>query len=321
MPTADSGYSLRQAEKLVGVSRRFIQALVEADILRPSPAPPDDWRFSLRDMVVLRTAKALRDARIPHRKVVQALRNVQASLGEDEHLASIRLRASGRAIEASDQGLRRDALSGQLLLPLEDLSSAATMATSASPASSASSDSSDSFEASDASDSVDASDDSRSPDPAAASFLKEAPAVAGTDSSIAWRRFQQALHLEASDAAAAEAAYRQAIALDPCLDVAYVNLGALLCESHRCKEAVTLYDRALAHCGDTPLIHFNRATALEDTGRLHQAVQAYERALVLDPGLADAHYNLSVLMERLGQTQASLRHLSAYRRLHPPEDS
>lgn len=309
MPTADSGYSLRQAEKLVGLSRRFIQALVEADILRPSPTPPDDWRFSLRDMVVLRTAKALRDARIPHRKVVQALRNVQASLGEDEHLASIRLRASGRAIEASDQGLRRDALSGQLLLPLEDLSSAATMAASASSASS------------DASDSVDASDDSRSPDLAAASFLKEAPAVAGTDSSIAWRRFQQALHLEASDAAAAEAAYRQAIALDPCLDVAYVNLGALLCESHRCKEAVTLYDGALAHCGDTPLIHFNRATALEDTGRLHQAVQAYERALVLDPELADAHYNLSVLMERLGQTQASLRHLSAYRRLHPPEDS
>ncbi len=315
MPTADSGYSLRQAEKLVGLSRRFIQALVEADILRPSPAPPDDWRFSLRDMVVLRTAKALRDARIPHRKVVQALRNVQASLGEDEHLASIRLRASGRAIEASDQGLRRDALSGQLLLPLEDLSSAATMAASACPASAASS---DAFEASD---SIDASDDSRSPDPAAASFLKEAPTAAGTDSSIAWRRFQQALHLEASDAAAAEAAYRQAIALDPCLDVAYVNLGALLCESHRCTEAVTLYDGALAHCGDTPLIHFNRATALEDTGRLQQAVQAYEQALVLDPELADAHYNLSVLMERLGQTQASLRHLSAYRRLHPPEDS
>lgn len=281
MPPADSGYSLRQAEKLVGLSRRFIQALVEADILRPSPASPDDWRFSLRDMVVLRTAKALRGARIPHRKVVQALRNVQASLGEEDHLASIRLRASGRAIEASDQGLRRDALSGQLLLPLED------------PASSA---------------------------PSAAP-LEAQPAAARADSSTAWRRFQQALHLEASDAEAAEAAYRQAIALDPCLDVAYVNLGALLCESHRCTEAVTLYDGALAHCGDTPLIHFNRGTALEDIGRLQQAVQAYERALVLDPGLADAHYNLGVLMERLGQTQASLRHLSAYRRLHPPGDS
>lgn len=313
MPNPDSGYNLRQAVKLVGLSRRFIQALVEADILRPSSASPNDWRFSLRDMVVLRTARALRDARIPHRKVVQALLNVQASLGADEHLASIRLRASGRAIEASGQGLRRDALSGQLLLPLEEVSPPVTMQSSAPTQ----------------------ADTALTLDGAAAGAVSPVSPVNSVDpvhpidpvdsvrigASVAWRRFQQALHLEATDTAAAESAYRQAIALDPCLDVAYVNLGALLCEAHRCTEAVALYDGALAHCGDTPLIHFNRATALEDTGHLQQAVQAYERALVLDPSLADAHYNLGVLMERLGQTQASLRHLNAYRRLHPPEDS
>lgn len=319
MPNADSGYSLRQAEKLVGLSRRFIQTLVEAGILRPSPASPDDWRFSLRDMVVLRTARALRDARIPHRKVVQALRNVQASLGADEHLASIRLRASGSAIEASDQGLRRDALSGQLLLPLEDASPWVRMQSSAVPQA----DGAPRIAGAPAA-AVDPVPPVHPVQPAypidSVDAVDPADAV-GIDVSVAWRRFQQALHLEATDTAAAESAYRQAIALDPCLDVAYVNLGALLCEARRCKEAVALYDGALAHCGDTPLIHFNRATALEDTGHLRQAVQAYERALVLDPSLADAHYNLGVLMERLGQTQASLRHLNAYRRLHPPEES
>ena len=156
--------------------------------------------------------------------------------------------------------------------------------------------------------------------------MPQTPAPESDPSSVdaattAWRHFQQALQLEATDAASAEAAYRDAIAHDPCLDVAYVNLGAMLCETHRCREAVALYERALNHCGDTPLIHFNRATALEDTGDLLAAVQAYERALVLDPGLADAHFNLGVLMERLGHTQASLRHLNAYRRLHPAEDS
>lgn len=316
MPALDSSYSLRQAEKLVGLSRRFIETLVQEDILHPCPSPTaaaaHDWRFSLRDMVVLRTAKALRDARIPHRKVVQALRTVQASLADDAHLASVRLRASGRAIEASDAGTRRDALSGQLLLPLDDGADPASEvanpghgpASAARPAPAPSSTSA-----------------------STSAFVVPRPSPAGSGPApddahtVARRHFEQALQLEATDAASAEAAYRVAIAHDPCLDVAYVNLGAMLCETHRCREAVALYERALNHCGDTPLIHFNRATALEDTGDLLAAVQAYERALVLDPSLADAHFNLGVLMERLGHTQASLRHLNAYRRLHPAEDS
>ena len=87
----------------------------------------------------------------------------------------------------------------------------------------------------------------------------------------------------------------------------------------RCHEAVALYDDALQHCGDTPLVHFNRGAALEDSGRPALAVDAYKRALELDEDLADAHYNLGVLMERLGDSQASLRHFSAYRRLHREE--
>jgi len=302
------GFSLRQAEKLVGLSRRFIESLVGERILRPGPAAPDDWRFSLRDMVVLRTAKALREARIPHRKVIQALRNVQDSLGEEGHLASVRLRAQGKAVEASDQGLRRDALSGQLLLPLEDGEAAEVQ-----------------------SNSLAATGTHGAPlhggatpprlHPRAGASGQAAPDADVSPAQLARRSLQQALRLEASDAAAAEAAYRQAIALDPCLDVAYVNLGAMLCEAHRCDEAVALYEGALAHCGDTPLIHFNRATALEDTGQAARAVEAYERALALDPGLADAHYNLGVLMEQLGDTQRSVRHFSAYRRLHQSEDS
>ena len=46
--------------------------------------------------------------------------------------------------------------------------------------------------------------------------------------------------------------------MDPCMGIAYVNLGAMLCESKRCDEAVALYDDALRHCGDTPLVHFNQ---------------------------------------------------------------
>lgn len=264
-------YSPRQAEKLVGLSRTFIQTLVDAEVLHPGPA----GEFSLQDIVVLRTAKGLRDARVPPRKIIQALRNVRASLPSPQHLASVRVRASGKSVEAADASGKHDAVSGQRLLALDEPASPEANRSAAVPA------------------------------PPAA---RDARYWCG-----------QAVRLETSDAAAAETAYRRAIALDPCLSAAYVNLGAMLCEAKRCQEAVVLYDDALQHCGDTPLVHFNRGAALEDSGRPALAVDAYKRALELDGGLADAHYNLGVLMERLGDSQASLRHFSAYRRLHREE--
>jgi len=99
-----------------------------------------------------------------------------------------------------------------------------------------------------------------------------------------------------------------------------LNLGALLCESGRCAEAVQLYENALPAVTASAPVHFNYAIALEDAGQLTAAAQAYARALELDPGLADAHYNLGRLHEQLRNPQAALRHFSAYRRLtrEPP---
>ncbi|MDR7299778.1 tetratricopeptide (TPR) repeat protein [Pelomonas aquatica] len=259
----DAPYPLRQALRLTGLTQRFLDRLVEQGVV----APRDGQRFSHQDVVVLRTAKALRDAGVPPRKVVQALRRVKDSLAPGA-LSGVRLRAHAGGVEARTPDRQRiDAHTGQALLPFDDDEAAAVRPLA--------------------------------DEPAAGEWLRQAQA------------------LEASDSAAAEDAYRRALALDPCCSAAYINLGALLCEARRCEEAVALYEQALDHCEATPLVHFNRATALEDVGRPHQAVAAYERALALDPRLADAHYNLGVLLEQLGDHQGSLRHLNAYRRQRP----
>ncbi len=127
--------------------------------------------------------------------------------------------------------------------------------------------------------------------------------------------FSQGEALEQSDRAAAESAYRKVLALDPNHTGAYLNLGALLCESRRCGEAVALYDEALRRHPDEALLHFNRAVALEDKGRPADALAGYDTSLRLDPALADAHYNAARLHEQLGDAKKALRHLSAYRRL------
>ena len=127
--------------------------------------------------------------------------------------------------------------------------------------------------------------------------------------------FAEGEALESSDKAAAEAAYRQAIALAPDCADAYLNLGVMLCEVARCDEAVELYAAALNHCPDVAQLHFNLAIAFEDRGQLDSALDSYERCLAIDPRLADAHFNAARLHEQLGHAQKALRHFSAYRRL------
>ncbi|MDB5857522.1 MAG: hypothetical protein JWQ76_1211 [Ramlibacter sp.] len=127
--------------------------------------------------------------------------------------------------------------------------------------------------------------------------------------------FEHALSLEATDPAAAEVAYLQALALAPDLVDAYLNLGAMWAEAGRFVELLRLSDAALQHCAGSALLHFNHAVALDQLQRLEEAAAAYERSLALDPKLADAHYNLAELHKEAGDERGALRHFSAYRRL------
>jgi len=148
---------------------------------------------------------------------------------------------------------------------------------------------------------------------ASVSFLdRSPPGVSGDGAASHFRRGES---LEAKDGAAAQAAYRRAIELDPSFADAYLNLGAMLCEARHCDAAMALYDSAIVACPKSALIRFNRAVALEDLGRIEEAVSSYELSLNLDPALADAHFNIARLKERLGDSQSALRHFNAYRKL------
>jgi tetratricopeptide (TPR) repeat protein len=127
--------------------------------------------------------------------------------------------------------------------------------------------------------------------------------------------FRQAQALEATSPAAAEAAYLQSLALDPGLEDAYLNLGALWAEAGRHAELARLSDEALRHCPHSALLHFNRGVALDHLEQLAEAAASYQRALELDPQLADAHFNLAQLHQQAGDERGALRHYSAYRRL------
>jgi tetratricopeptide (TPR) repeat protein len=120
---------------------------------------------------------------------------------------------------------------------------------------------------------------------------------------------------EAGDAKTAMAEYRRAIALDPRLSDAQVNLGRLLHEAGQAEEALASYRAALAVRRDDPIAAFNLGVALEDLGRRAEAIEAYSRAIAISPESADAHYNVARLYEQTGESESAIRHLLIYRRL------
>ena len=273
MPSAESTFTLRRVQELLGVTRSAVTGLMDAGFVSPERGSRNEYRFTFQDLMVLRMALGLRNANLSPGKILGSLRRLKATLPQALPMTGLRISAIGDSVTVRDRASQWEIDSGQLLLDFEVALSEGGIA-----------------------------------------FLPVADASAAPDEDHrSW--FTRGAHLEADEPAEAEAAYRHALALAPDYVDAYLNLGAMLCESKRCDEAVALYDIALTHCPDSALVHFNHAIALEDQGRLADAVASYERSLLLEPTFADAHFNVGRLEERLGDARGALRHYSAYRRL------
>jgi tetratricopeptide (TPR) repeat protein len=139
---------------------------------------------------------------------------------------------------------------------------------------------------------------------------RPAPAPARTGD---W--FAKAVVLEGTDPSAAAEAYARAVAADPTHVEAQINLGRLLHETNRLKEAEQAYRGAIKACGNDALLLYNFGVLLDDMDRKPEAVETYEAALLADPDLADCHYNLALLYEEMKKQQQAIRHLAQYRRL------
>lgn len=126
---------------------------------------------------------------------------------------------------------------------------------------------------------------------------------------------ERATELESTDTEAALQAYTRAVAADPTLLDARINMGSLLHEAGRLAEAERVYRDALQVCGSDPLLLFNLGVLLGDMERKTEAMQAYEAALRGNPSLADCHYNLALLCEELKKPKEAIRHMAQYRRL------
>jgi tetratricopeptide (TPR) repeat protein len=270
-------YSMRDVQRVLRLSPDTTRNLIRAGFVKPARGARREYRFSFQDLIVLRTARALIDAKIPARRIRRSLESLRRELPESVPLSGLSISAVGEHVVVREGDSQRQVDSGQYLLGLDVSMEDGVLRV--------------------------------------VEHREPAAPPAPTPTALPGDWFAQALSLEGSDPQAALAAWRHALDEDAGNAAAWTNLGRLLHEQGLTAQAAEVYRRALAQVGPDALLLFNQGVLLEDLGNLAAALAAYQSALAEDPDLADCHYNLARLYESLGEAQHAIRHLGQYRRL------
>jgi DNA-binding transcriptional MerR regulator len=275
-------YGVGDVERMLNLSRSTIRGLISRGFVAPARGPRREYRFSFQDLLVMRTARALVQAKVPARRIGRSLNALRRQLPQSVPLTGLTICAVGNDVVVRKGANRWQAESGQYLLELD----------------------------------VNVAGDSLQiveMGPGAVNGRGAGEPKRAPDNAEAW--FERGLSEEDRDVRKALDAYERCRQLDVRHVAARINLGRLLHEAGRLEDAQRVYREALRECEPDPTLYFNLGVLLEDSSRNDEAIEAYLQALTEDPDFADAHYNLARLYETLGKPQHAIRHLGEYRRL------
>lgn len=274
-------YSAADIERILRLSRSTLRGLIKSGFVKPARGPRRELLFSFQDLIVLRAARTLLEAKVPARRINRSLQDLRKHLPEEAPLSGLSIGAVGDQVVVRDGKNHFHADSGQYVLGFDVSVENGVLRV------------------------VERKDEA----------AKQAEPEPDMDE---W--FSRALDLEETNPTEARAAYQRVVDADPEHCAAWINLGRLLHEQGETVAAEQTYRRAAAQCGSDPVLMFNLGVLMEDMGRPQAALDAYRTAIAEDPTLADGHFNLARLYEAIGQPQHAIRHLGQYRRLQRIDD-
>ena len=277
-----SNYSTQEVADLIGMPASRIRHYVRRRLVTPLRGLKGEYRFAFRDMVLLRTAKGLLNAKVSPRSLYRVLLKLRKELQEQGEeapsLASVRIFADGGDLLMREGQQVWDIETGQGQLD---------------------------FAAQKLADNV-------------ASLMegafkegREIEELTGDE----W--YNLGLDLEEVDIGKAPEAYRRALLADPKHADARVNLGRLHQLQGDFKRAKKNYELALEAVHDHQLAHFNLGTIFDELDQWEPAAAHYRQA----PNVPDAHFNLARICERAGDQVSALRHLRQHRQLLEKENA
>ena len=257
------GYSVRDVTRLLGLSRSIVSGFVEAGIVSPARGRRGEYRFSFPDLVVLRTAQALKTAKLPPARIVRSLRRLRAKLPAAVPLTGLRVEAVGDAVVVTEGNAQWQPDDGQYVLRFAVAPTAGGVAFFEKPASVAA--------------------------PAPVDWFSRGVALESEDVAEACDAYRRALaenpqHLDAyinlglclhnsGRAGDAEAVYRAALAHCGPDGTLLFNLAVALEDCGRQDEALEAYRAALAEAPDMADAHYNLALLCQQRGLGQEALR------------------------------------------------
>ena len=234
-----SGYTTSEVSELIGLRPAQVRNFVRRSLLEPGRGERGEYRFGFQDVVLLRTAKSLLEARLSSRRAVRALLKVRQGLGDSKALAAVRIFVDGRHVLVRERNQVWEAETGQTHFDFEQ----------AAPAG-----------------------------PVARISDRNLIVAREPDSLDSDEWYNLGLDLEDAGSAKAMDAYARAIELDAGNADAHVNLGRLLQLSGDIKLAKRHYERALDLVPNHQLAFYNLGTVFDELNELNTAADYYLRA-------------------------------------------
>jgi tetratricopeptide (TPR) repeat protein len=259
------GYSLREVGKLLGLSRSIVSGLIEAGFVSPSRGRRREYRFTFRDLVLLRAAQALTEAKIPASRILRSLRRLRSQLPQEVPLAGLRIEAVGDDVVVREGEAQWRTDDGQYVMQFQVASPDGRLAF---------------FDPAET-----------HPKPVAESWFEQALELERANPEEACSAYRRALEADITDRDAyvnlgrllhergrmleAQAVYREGLAACGADETLLFNLGILLEDLERADDAATAYRAALVAAPDMADAHFNLARLCEARGLQQEAVRHF----------------------------------------------
>ncbi|MCB9557163.1 MAG: tetratricopeptide repeat protein [Deltaproteobacteria bacterium] len=297
-------FSVKDVARIFGLKESRLRYWAQTGFINPSARDGSRQSYTFGDLVEVRAARDLLDKGISLQRVRRNLQALRDGLPEEaQPLNRIRVRSDGDTLVVSDGSATLDALTGQVLIDFSvgeindeaaQILSLGERAANCPPANRQSGRISES-----------------SPD-----------LLSDTQPSTAYDWFLRGCRLDEDldRADDAEAAYQQALELDPGLAAAHTNLGNLYYRQMKRDRAIGCYETACALDPDQAEARYNLGNIYEEEGDLELAIAEYRHALRSVPDFRDAHFNLALTLERVGGRVQAIEHWKRFLQLCGEDD-
>ena len=112
-------YSVRDVERVLELSPATTRSLIRAGFVSPERGPRREFRFSFQDLIVLRTARALMQAKVPPKRIRRSLESLRRELPDALPLSGLAISAVGDRVVVREGEARWQAEGGQYVLGLD----------------------------------------------------------------------------------------------------------------------------------------------------------------------------------------------------------